>query len=83
MNQQLESDITRILKSKHGIEHSIKVTDATTVGTHRTCSVKIGEGWVFNGLVYESLNGSGVFYYHPETVADTMVDSIKRFKKYK
>lgn len=82
MNEQLELDIRRILISKYGIEHPVKVMNSTTVGTHRTCSVKVGEGWVFDHIVYESLNGSGVFNYHPETVADLMIDKIHRYKKY-
>lgn len=82
MQEQLEYDINRILKEKHGIKHKVKVSNVTRVGAHRTCSVEVGYQWVFDGICYESLNERAVFHYHPETVADMMVDKIKRFKKY-
>ncbi len=82
MKDQLEIDIKRILKEKHNITHSIKVSNVDTVGAHRRCSVEIGEGWVFDGIQYEGLNGKGVFHYDPEHVADLMADKIIRYRKY-
>ncbi len=82
MREQLEQDINNILKTNYNINHHVKVSNVTTVGTHRTCSVEVGEGWIFEHITYESLDKRAVFQYHPETVAEMMVDKIKRFRKY-
>ncbi|MBM25293.1 MAG: hypothetical protein CL760_06320 [Chloroflexi bacterium] len=82
MQEQLEQDVNRILKDKHNITHRVKVSNVTTVGAHRRCSVEVGEGWVFDGIIYEELDGHGQFEYKPEHVAELMVDKIKRYFKY-
>lgn len=82
MQEQLQNDINRILKEKYNINHFVEVTNVTTVGAHRRCSVIVGDGWQFDGLIYEALNGRGLFEYRPEDIAELMVDKIKRFNKY-
>ena len=81
MKEQIESDVNRILKEKYGISHHVKVSNVITIGLNRTCSVEVGKGWVFDSIQYETLD-KGVFKYHPETVAELMVDKIHRYKKY-
>lgn len=82
MKEQLELDIKRILKEKYNTTHFIEVVDFTTVGAQRRCSVKIGEGWIYDGMEYEALNERGQFVYNPEYVADLLIYPIRRFKKY-
>ncbi|MFS1427304.1 hypothetical protein LMH73_009100 [Vibrio splendidus] len=77
MKEQIERDVSRILKDKHGISHRIKVSDVITVGLNRTCSIDIGRDWVFNHVTYESLEGA-VFKYKPEPIADMMAIKIRR-----
>lgn len=82
MKEQLENDIKRILKEKHHIVHHIEVNNVDMVGAHRRCSVKIGDGWIFDGIEYEALNGRGQFEYKPEYVAELMAEKILRYRKY-